>query len=210
MDRVSKGLGPGGGAAIDRAVRGRIAEIMSAAGVDTGRIGLEVLWDMPPDFVRSYEWLWRLIAEGERSLGGGRNDGEVGVAADPKASAMGGGGKGRLRDTPKSREGLGTVVVRSGGSARRGGSGGSRGSSGLGVAGHGLEDVARLKERIDKRLRGMARDIADELKEVMGLDVESGGEVMKLDMAKVTAMRAGLMSAAEGREGRDSVDAIDE
>lgn len=56
----------------------------------------------------------------------------------------------------------------------------------------------------------MAREVASELKEVMGLDVESGGEVMKLDMAKVTAMRAGLMSAAEDREGRDSVDAIDE
>lgn len=56
----------------------------------------------------------------------------------------------------------------------------------------------------------MARDISDELKEVMGLDVESGGEVMKLDMAKVTAMRAGLMAAAESREEHDSVDAIDD
>lgn len=193
-------------AVLERAVKARIAEIMSAAGVDQGRIGLEVLWDMPPDFVRSYEWLWRLICEGERVLRERRRDDEVGVAKDVEARRMGGGASGRTRDTEKSRAGYDVVVVRSGGSARRGARGASRGGAALGVAGPGLEDVARLKERIDKRLRSVARDIAEELEAMVGLHIEDGGEVMKLDMAKVTALRAGVARAIEARDDASTID----
>jgi hypothetical protein len=193
---------------VDKLVRARVAEIMSAAGLDQGRIGLEVLWDMPPGFVRAYEWLWRLISEGEKAKGGGGAGGrdqrqaEVGVAGDAPAGRMGGGARGRTRDTERSREGLSVVVVRSGGSARRGSRGPSRGGAALGVAGSGLEDVARLKERIDKRLRACARDIAAELEAAVGLRIDDGEEIVKLDMARVGELRAGLVRAV----GNNAID----
>lgn len=199
--------------ALDRLVRARIAEIMSAAGVDVGRIGLEVLWDMPPSFVRSYEWLWRLIGEGEVAARGGgrRNDAEVGVAQDSPAGRMGGGAQGRTKDTEASRARGGVVVVRSGGSARRGSRGAARGGAALGVAGPGLEEFAALKVKIDKRLRGMAREIAELVKAEVGLDVETGGEVMRVDMGKLGIMRQALEAKAElVRRERDCDATIDE
>lgn len=209
MAKAGQGAGAGPlSASLERLVRARIAEIMSAAGVDQGRIGLEVLWDMPPDFIRAYEWLWRLICEGELVLREARNDAEVGKAQDAPAGRMGGGAQGRTRDTEKSRAVGDVVVVRSGGSARRGVRGAARGGTAHGVAGHGLEDVAQLKERIDKRLRGMARDIAEELKEVVGLDVVEGERVVKLDVKKVGEMRAGLQRAVD--RGRDDASTIDD
>lgn len=193
---------------VDRLVRSRIAEIMSAAGVDIGRIGLEVVWNLPPDFVRAYENLWRLVAEGDRLIDGRGElgkDAEVGRAKDPKSSQMGGGANGRTKDTDRSRSRLDTVVVRSGGSARRRGAG-SRAPGGVGA--NGLEGAAELKERVDKRLRAIARDVAAELMELYGLDVSTGEVRVKVDTAKVGQMRGALARAA--KVGDDIDDSLDE
>lgn len=175
---------------------------MSAAGLDSGRIGLEVVWNMPPDFVRCYEGLWQLVMNGDDgglgkgSGGGGRREAEVGVAKDPLPGRMGGGAQGRTRDTDKSRATNGVVVVRSGGSARRGvrGVGGSRPPGGM--AAHGVEDFDRLRERIDKRLRQLGRDIRDEVEALTGLDLLTGETRVIVDVDKMGEMREALKKAA--------------
>src|ERR1700746_219355 len=62
-------------ASIDRLVRARIAEFLRAAGVDQGRIGVEVLFELPPSFVRAYEELWRIALGQEGHDGQGRAGG---------------------------------------------------------------------------------------------------------------------------------------
>jgi hypothetical protein len=57
--------------------------------------------------------------------------------------------------------------------------------------------VAELKARIDKRLRGMARDIAEELELLTGLKVESGEVVEKVDHDRLTELRAAVHRAIE-------------
>lgn len=170
--------------AMDRALRGRIAEIMSAAGVDRSRISQEVLFELPGSFVRAYELLH------DRALHGvdreARSDAEVGRVDDP--DNKGGGGGGRLKDTERSRERYGEVVVRSGGSSRRAARGASRG----GAAGLSLgEEVAlELKTRIDKRLRGMAREIMAELAEAgIGVDGETGEMMVRVDADRLALLR---------------------
>lgn len=208
---------------VDRLVKARIAEMMAAAGLESGRIGLEVVWNMPPDFVRCYEGLWMLMMEGDDGglgstggLGGAggraRREAEVGVAKDPLPGRMGGGAQGRTRDTGKSRATNGVVVVRSGGSARRGvrGVGGSRPPGGM--AAHGVEDFARLRERIDKRLRQLGRDIRDEIEDLTGLDLLTGETRVVVDVDKVGQMREALSRATRaaslGEIATDRDDAI--
>ncbi len=178
---------------VDRLVRARIAEIMSAAGMGQGRIGLEVLWGLPPGFIRAYEQLWRVCdgSEGEDGAGkNGRRDAEVGVSDDPKNK--GGGAGGRLRDTERSRERMGEVVVRSGGSSRRAARGASRGGgAGLSL---GPEEALRLKGLIDKRLRALGREIADELRELWGYDVDSGEQRVAVDATRMSSMREALLN----------------
>jgi hypothetical protein len=45
-------------AAIEREVQRRLAEILASAGVDQGRVSLEVLYMLPPEFVRTYTYLF--------------------------------------------------------------------------------------------------------------------------------------------------------
>ena len=194
---MSSGGGRGDGRGIsktqlDRAVRARIAEIMSAAGVDRSRVSQEVLFELPDGFVKAYELLYDRAMVGmdkER-----RDDGQVGKAGDPKAGQMGGGSGGRTRVTEKSDQVYDRAVVRSGGSSRRAARGSSRGSA-AGIS-LGVEEALRLKERIDKRLRGMARDILEEL-DMMGLgadigsDSEATGEIkVAVDTARVALLRS--------------------
>lgn len=182
---MSKGVSK---AQLDQAVRGRIAEIMSAAGVDRSRVSQEVLFELPDGFIKAYELLYDRATVGrDRER---RDDAQVGVAADP--DNQGGGSGGRVRDTDRTRERYDEVVVRSGGSSRRGARSSSRG----GAAGVklGEEEALDLKSRIDKRLRGMAREILRELGELgLGADIGSGestGEIMTpVDSDKVTLLR---------------------
>ena len=80
------------------------------------------------------------------------------------------------------------------------------------MAGNGLagaEELARLKERIDKRLRGIARDIADLVKDEVGLDIETGGEIVKVDMGRLTALRGAVEKAAEEAAGKKRVEYVE-
>jgi len=179
-------------------VRSRLAEIGAAAGVSHGRVGVEVLYKLPPALVTAYELLWDLSIYGEGSdevdgskarRRGGRAD-EVGVASDP--DNRGGGAGGRTRDTERSRERYGELVVRSGGSARRGARGSSRGSD-VSVAngvergdlpesgGSHAQQVAEIRARADKRLRQVARDVLAELAALgLGIDTASGEMMVRV------------------------------
>lgn len=153
---------------VDRMVRARVAEIMSAAGVDHGRVGVEVLYKLPPEFTMVYEWLYDLATmgfEGARGTRGLRDDGELGRAKDSQMRP-------RVRENDESD---GRMRVASGGSARRGLRGSGRGSRGGMV---GEEEARAIKERVDKQLRGISRRLFSELAGLgMGVDQDSG-EVM--------------------------------
>lgn len=57
---------------VENEVRRRLADSLAAAGVGHGRISLEVLYMMPPDFVRAYTQLFnRALAEDVIQPGGG-------------------------------------------------------------------------------------------------------------------------------------------
>jgi hypothetical protein len=163
---------------VDTMVRSRLAEIGAAAGVSHSRVGVEVLFKLPPALLLVYELLWDLNMYGENSpeVDGGRDtrgaEAEVGKVGDPKN--RGGGGGGRTRDTDASRSRMAEVVVRSGGSARRAARGASRGSTAR-TAGVGNREAAEIKARADKRLRAVARDVAAELAALgLGLDLATG------------------------------------
>lgn len=169
---------------LDAMVRSRLAEIGAAAGVDHGRVGVEILFKLPPALVTVYELLWDLALHGEGSAEVGdavdrdRRDAEVGVEQDPKN--RGGGAGGRTNDTERSRGRMGEVVVRSGGSSRRAARGASRGSNGR-VGGVGSVEASEIKSRADKRLRSVARDIAAELAELgLGIDLSTGERMVRL------------------------------
>lgn len=58
-----------------------------------------------------------------------------------------------------------------------------------------------MRERVDKRLRAIARDIRDEVEAMMGLDLLTGEMRVKVDMDKVGEMREALRRAAALPEG---------
>ena len=54
----------------------------------------------------------------------------------------------------------------------------------------GEEEALRLKERIDKRLRGVARDILEELDMMgMGVDMETGEIKVRVDQERLKVLR---------------------
>ena len=192
-------------------VRSRIAEIMSAVGVDHGRVGVEVLYKLPAPIVGAYELLWDLSVYGEGSaeVDGGtdrssRAD-EVAVAGDPKN--RGGGSGGRTRDTERSRERMGEVVVRSGGSARRGQRGASRGSGGRAVGVAGSAEIQEIRSRADKRLRAIARDVLAELS-ALGVGVDEGSGEMMVRVRHIEGVgRVETFDTTGGNAIRDAIDA---
>lgn len=191
---------------VEAMVRARLHEIGAAAGVSHGRVGVEVLYMLPPQLVRIYELLWDLANLGEGGAGFGADTSgraeEVAVAPDPKN--MGGGGGGRTRVTDRSEARMAELVVRSGGSARRGSRGASRGSTGR-VDGVGLAEAAEIKARADKRLRAVARDVAAELA-ALGLGCDLGTGELMVQMRGAGGM---VGSQRRGSTGEAIADAID-
>lgn len=84
-------------------VRRRMTDLASAAGVDRGRIDLEVLFLLPSEFVRGYRRLFsEALADPVSPIGdGGKDEGRIkaaGKPADPmKARSMGGASGGSKR-----------------------------------------------------------------------------------------------------------------
>jgi len=77
-------------------VRRRMAEIAAAAGIDHGRLSIEVLFLLPPQFVRQYQWLFdqALDSPVRPQSDGGKDEGRVKAKGKPRddlrARSMGG------------------------------------------------------------------------------------------------------------------------
>jgi hypothetical protein len=73
-----------------------MAEIAAAAGIDHGRLSIEVLFLLPPQFVRQYQWLFdqALDSPVRPQSDGGKDEGRVKAKGKPrddlKARSMGG------------------------------------------------------------------------------------------------------------------------
>jgi hypothetical protein len=86
---------------VEQEVRKRLTLAASAAGVDRGRIELEILYLLPPQFVRNYRELFdRALADPIKpATDGGKDEGRVrapGKPGDPlKARHMGGAAPGK-------------------------------------------------------------------------------------------------------------------
>jgi hypothetical protein len=86
---------------VEQEVRKRLTLAASAAGVDRGRIELEILFLLPPQFVRNYRELFdRALADPIKpSTDGGKDEGRVKAPGKPgdamKARSMGGAAPGK-------------------------------------------------------------------------------------------------------------------
>jgi hypothetical protein len=73
-----------------------MAEIAAAAGIDHGRLSIEVLFLLPPQFVREYQWLFdqALDSPVRPQSDGGKDEGRVKAKGKPRddlrARSMGG------------------------------------------------------------------------------------------------------------------------
>lgn len=124
---------------IRRAVDKRVAEVLSAAGVDTRRMALQVLYYLPDRFVEVYEELFdkALKRAGEESPGaeGGADAGTLGKA--PSGTSGSKGNKTQLRGG-QGKKYKNIWVIKD-------------------------DDALDLKNRVDKRLRSLAREIQTEM-----------------------------------------------
>lgn len=129
----------------DDKIRTRLAEIMSSAGLGYNQIALEILYLLPKEFIERYIWLW------EKALGpagGGDVRGQQ-LARDANLD--------RAQVSSKDKGNLPTV--------------GAVGKRYKKIFVIKDEYAFDLKHKIDKRLRGMAREIRTELE---GLEEENG------------------------------------
>jgi len=71
--------------AIEREVRRRVSDYMASAGVPYGRIAVEILYMLPPDFVRAYRKVWdRALRPDVVSSGGAGGGGGIEKAKNSK------------------------------------------------------------------------------------------------------------------------------
>lgn len=162
-------------AQIDAMVQSRVTAMMAAGGVSHSVASQEALFMLPREFVRAYEELFdtALKLDSGSHTGAGIAQGEVGKG--PADAPLPGTVKGLRVDSGKNA-----------GSAPRVGAGGKRYKNNWTVK----DDRAlALKARLDKRLRAMAREIAEVL-------ADSGRAAR--DQAMGPGRQAG-MGAAEGR-----------
>lgn len=144
---------------------GRLAEILSSAGLNEGRVALEVLYLMPPKFVSAYEALFhRALALGTDGLTGERADrGRVDEQGRPLTNdRVQAARQGRLTEG-KTLGGMGTAKTT-----------GKRYRRAWIVAD---ERALGRKTRIDKALRRLAREIETGMAELAGgSGWDDGGE----------------------------------
>lgn len=141
-------------------------DMMAAAGVDHRRMSLEVLFFLPKAFVESYENLWYRGVAAKGTDGGSDERGRANLAKAELGRADGG---------------------------RTGGAGKRRSHKKYWVIAD--ERALEVKDRIDKRLRRLAREIHEELRAIDSkADGETGG--------KRTEGKGGRMRRACGDCGR--------
>jgi len=169
-NRVGAGTGPDIVHLLaERKARTMFTDLMASAGLGNHRIAKEVIYFMPQVLLDVYEELWYMGT-------GGKDGGGTGArgAAQSEAGALGKAGtdnKGSYRTNSGQK---GTMYVSGGGSSKR------RKYKKYWVIAD--EDALDIKDRADKRLRGLARDLRaelDELKMLRKLGPERLAEAQK-------------------------------
>lgn len=122
----------------DDRVRIRVAEILSSGGVGFNQVALQALYMLPSDFIHQYEMLFE-VAMGPPVKAPGDALGKAGELGKAKT-------QGKFKGTERG-------VGQSGGGTKRLRK----------IFGVRNEPAFRLKDKIDKRLRAIARDIRSEL-----------------------------------------------
>lgn len=138
---------------IKAAVEKRFAEMMAAAGVDTRRAALQVLYYLPDGFVENYELLFdRALKITGESTGGGDEASAGTLGKAPSGTSGSKGNKTQLRGGQGKKYKLYWTILD--------------------------DDLLDFKHRVDKRLRALGREIQAELLGVGngGLSEGDGGE----------------------------------
>jgi hypothetical protein len=168
---------------IENEVRKRMAERLSAAGVNRGRISLEVLYWLPADFVRVYMQVVEMALRMDDSLSSSAGSG-VGDEGRATIAKVGGG--------PARGSGAGGLFTRSSGAHAKGGGGR--------YMRHWLvkdDDMMKLKSSIDRRIRRVIEDAIRDHREQ--LDARRRQAVIPPGTAIDEAVR--MVIGAEGKGG---------
>lgn len=168
----------------ERKARTMFTDLMASAGLGNHRIAKEVVYFMPQDLLDVYEELWYMGTGGKD--GGGT--GARGTAA-AEAGALGKAGTDNSGSYRTNSGQQGTMYVSGGGSSKR------RKYKKYWVIAD--EDALDIKDRADKRLRGLARDLRAELDELKMLR-KLGPE--RLAEAQRARKRAGGGAGGTGAE----------
>lgn len=163
---------------IEREVRRRVADVMSAAGVNSGRIAMEVLYWLPEDFCRLYMQVTDkalVIDTGVKSKMGSQagDEGQI---------------KARVGTGPTRGKTAGGLHTRTSGAHAKGG-GGKRYRT-VGVVRD--EDAFELKLLVDRKLRELAGIIEDSQR---GRGRNARGQ-------KIEVVRASEPHPSQPREGK--------
>jgi len=145
-----------------------LRDAVSSGGITMARAATELLYLLPDDFASEYTRLFHTALSGADGGSGsraeaGKKKGELGKASGlvPKMGKGSEGGMGRLR---------------AGDSTRAIGRAAKSTSTYRGAWTIGSEEALALKTKVDKRLRAIARDIAEELREIVGEEGRVGAE----------------------------------
>ena len=142
----------------ERKAQSMYTDLMASGGVGYNQIAKEVLFFLPRDFLEVYEELW------QQGLAG-KDDGGAGARGESQAET-GRVGKASTRNVP------GGMQISSGGAKRK---------SYKKYWVIADEEALALKDKVDKRLRGLTREARQELQEIRsrraGAEGSTGGTV---------------------------------
>lgn len=149
---------------IDEKARLQLSELLRSRGIDSGRVSIEVLFLLPPEFVREYRELYeRALKDGVEGAGGaGTGNIDGGRVTDEKA--------GRERNKSKGK--------RAGHGSRTDGRGDAKGGSKARYKTYWQvkdEDALALKNKVDRELKGLIGRIARSLKDGSCADSRKNG-----------------------------------
>lgn len=179
-------MGGGSRSKHEREVRRRVAEILSSAGVPSSQIALHSLFLLPPDFLDAYMALFHraLKVDGDNSTQGDK--GRVG----PDGKMLGSVEKARGIRVSRMSEGK-TLGGMSG--AKSGGGGKGRGKTWT-VAD---EKALARKERIDKSLRKITREIRKGLDDDLRTEMKGEGGDDEMGVLRCKGRKCGKFMDTE-------------